>query len=132
MKQVLVAGGSVGVKEVPAPQVGANNILVRVINSCVSVGTEMAGVKMSGLPLYRRALKQPEHVKKVLEVMKEQGFKRTYDRVTGKLAAGMPTGYSAAGEIVAIGSQVEGFRVGELVACAGAGLRIMQSTLTSR
>ena len=116
MKQVLAKGGSVFVQDVPAPIVGPRNVLVRTAWSCVSVGTEVAGVKLTGMPLYRRALKQPENVKKVLELMRDQGIKRTWDRVTGKLAAGTPLGYSAAGTIVAVGTEVEGFRIGERVA----------------
>lgn len=122
MKQVLVQSGGVIVQDVPAPQVSSKNILVRVAHSCVSVGTEMAGVRMSGLPLYKRALKQPENVKRVLEMMRDQGVKRTMDRVMGKLAAGSPTGYSAAGVVIAVGSEVDGFSVGDRVACAGAGI----------
>lgn len=122
MKQVLIKAGSAVVSEVPAPFVGRSNILVQVGHSCVSVGTEMAGVRMSGLPLYRRALKQPEAVKQVLAMIGEQGLKRTIDRVSGKLAAGAPTGYSAAGRVIAVGDDVEGFAVGDLVACAGAGI----------
>ena len=41
------------VQNVPAPVVGPRNVLVQVRHSCVSVGTEMASVGMSGLPLYR-------------------------------------------------------------------------------
>jgi predicted dehydrogenase len=77
---------------------------------------------MSGLPLYRRALKQPQHVKRVLEVARDQGLIRTVQRVRGQLAAGLPTGYSAAGVISEVGDEVEGFSVGERVACAGAGI----------
>jgi predicted dehydrogenase/threonine dehydrogenase-like Zn-dependent dehydrogenase len=122
MKQVLIKGGGVIVEDVPAPQVGEKNILVRVEYSCISAGTELAGVSMSGMPLYRRALKQPENVARVLDMMRDQGVKRTMDRVRGKLSAGSPTGYSAAGSIIAIGSQVDGFSVGDRVACAGAGI----------
>ncbi len=122
MKQVLVQGGSVVVEDIPAPLVGNRNILVRVTHSCISVGTEMAGVKLSGLPLYKRALKQPDNVKRVFDMMRDQGVKRTLDRVMGKLAAGSPTGYSAAGEVIEVGPQVQGFAVGERVACAGAGI----------
>lgn len=122
MKQVLIKAGTAIVEEVPAPQVGRKNILVQVNHSCISVGTEMAGVKMSGLPLYQRALKQPENVKRVLEMMRDQGMKRTMDRVMGKLSAGSATGYSAAGVVIEVGSEVEGFAAGDWVACAGAGI----------
>lgn len=122
MKQLLVRSGKVFLKEVPAPVVGPKNILVRVECSCVSVGTEMAGIKMSGLPLYRRALKQPHHVKRVIQLMRDQGIARIYKQVKGKLDAGLPTGYSAAGTVVAVGPEVDGIAVGDRVACAGAGV----------
>lgn len=122
MKQVFIKAGMAVVEDVPAPQVGRRNILVRVMHSCISVGTEMAGVQMSGLPLYRRALKQPENVRRVLGMMRDQGVKRTIDRVMGKLSAGSATGYSAAGVVIQVGEEVEGFAVGDLVACAGAGI----------
>ncbi len=122
MKQVLISKGVANVSQVPTPMVSPKNILVQVAHSCISVGTEMAGVRMSGLPLYQRALKQPENVKRVVEMMRDQGIKRTLDRVSGKLAAGSATGYSAAGVVIAIGESVEGFAVGDRVACAGAGI----------
>jgi hypothetical protein len=72
MKQLLVKKGSVVVSDVPAPMVGSRNILVRVRHSCVSIGTEVAGVKMSALPLWKRALKQPHHAKKVVQLMRDR------------------------------------------------------------
>ncbi len=122
MKQVLIKGGNAIVEDVPAPQVSPKNILVQVLNSCISVGTEMAGVRMSGLPLYQRALRQPENVKRVLDMVREQGLQKTIDRVTGKLSAGSATGYSAAGVVIALGDDVTGFAIGDRVACAGAGI----------
>src|SRR6185312_1547467 len=122
MKQVLVRSGEIVVEEVPAPSVGPKEILVRVGYSCVSAGTELAGLRTSALPLYRRALKQPEHVRQALEMARDQGIMRTWQRVSGKLAAGTPTGYSVAGEVVATGSEVDGFHAGDRVACAGAGI----------
>jgi predicted dehydrogenase/threonine dehydrogenase-like Zn-dependent dehydrogenase len=122
MKQVLVRGGGVAVEDVPAPFVDPLGVLVRVEWSCVSVGTELASIAMSGLPLYRRALKQPENVRKVLEVARDQGLTRTVKRVRGQLAAGLPTGYSCAGVVVEAGSEIDGFSPGDRVACAGAGI----------
>lgn len=122
MKQLLVRSGKVFLKDVPAPVVGPRNVLVRAERSCVSVGTEVAGIKMSALPLYRRALKQPHHVRRVLQLMRDQGVSRVYKQVKGKLDTGLPTGYSAAGIVTEVGGEVQGFSVGDRVACAGAGI----------
>jgi predicted dehydrogenase/threonine dehydrogenase-like Zn-dependent dehydrogenase len=122
VKQVLVKGGGVVVEEVPAPALGPRAILVRVHYSTVSVGTEMSGVQLSGTPLYRRALRQPQHAKRALESVRDQGLLSTYKRISGQLGAGTPTGYSAAGVVIAVGDDVTGFAVGDRVACAGAGI----------
>jgi predicted dehydrogenase len=122
VKQVLILGGHATVDDVPAPAASPRNVLVRVKYSCISAGTEGAGMQMSSLPLYRRALQQPENVRRVVQMIKDEGIKHTMDRVRGKLAFGSATGYSAAGEIIAIGSDVAGFRAGDRVACAGAGV----------
>ncbi len=122
MRQVLVRGGGVVVEDVPAPIASVRSLLVRVAYSCVSVGTELTSVRLSGMPLYRRALKQPENVKRVLEVAKDQGLIRTVQRVRGQLASGLPTGYAASGTVVELGEEVDQFGVGDLVACAGAGI----------
>jgi predicted dehydrogenase/threonine dehydrogenase-like Zn-dependent dehydrogenase len=122
LKQVLVKSGGVVVEDVPASEVGRRNILVRVSHSCISVGTEMAGVRGSGQSLYRRALKQPDKAWQALRMVREHGLLRTASFITGKLGAASPTGYSAAGRVIAIGPDVKGFVVGEYVACAGGGI----------
>ena len=122
MKQLLVRKGEVAVTEVASPALGPREVMVQVRHSCVSIGTEISGIQMSALPLWKRAIKQPHHAKKVVGMMRDQGIKRVFDRVTGMLNAGTPTGYSAAGDIVAIGDLVECFSIGDRVACAGAGI----------
>ncbi|MEO1999197.1 MAG: bi-domain-containing oxidoreductase, partial [Planctomycetaceae bacterium] len=71
-------------------------------------------------PLWRRAMRRPGAVVKVLEMAATQGLSRTRSLVAGKLAAGQPTGYSAAGTVVEVGAGVDRFQVGDRVACAGA------------
>ena len=121
MKQVLLLGGRAVVEEVPAPGVSDRNILVRVHYSCISVGTELAGMRAME-PLYKRALKQPEKVVRGLHMIREQGLSRTVNHIRGMTACGQPTGYSAAGEVIAIGSLVNSFAIGDRVACAGANI----------
>ncbi len=122
MKQVLIRGGSAAVDEVPAPGVPPRGLLVRVVASTISAGTERASMQMSNLPLYRRALAQPHHAKRALEIAHRDGFIRTYKRVKDQLDAGLPIGYSAAGVVVEAGEEVLGFAPGDRVACAGAGI----------
>ncbi|MDH5264807.1 MAG: bi-domain-containing oxidoreductase, partial [Betaproteobacteria bacterium] len=71
---------------------------------------------------YRRALKQPANVLKAIEMARTDGIARTAKVIRGMLAAGQATGYSAAGRVVEVGERVEGFAVGDRVACAGAGI----------
>jgi predicted dehydrogenase/threonine dehydrogenase-like Zn-dependent dehydrogenase len=122
VKQVLIRGGAAAVDEVPAPVVPVRGLLVRVASSTISAGTERASVEMSKLPLYRRALAQPHHAKRALEIARREGFVKTYKRVKDQVDAGLPIGYSAAGVVVEAGEEVLGFSPGDRVACAGAGI----------
>ncbi|MBE0447657.1 MAG: bi-domain-containing oxidoreductase [Actinobacteria bacterium] len=120
MKQVLIKQGQAVVEDIPAPQIEAGTVLVQVDHSCISVGTEMSGVKTSGLPLWKRALKQPNNVKKALQMVATQGLAHTRSVVEGKLTAGQPTGYSAAGIVLEVGEGIDDIKPGDRVACAGA------------
>lgn len=120
MKQVLIKRGQAVAAEVPCPQASDDSILVQVKCSCISIGTEMAGVRNSGVPLWKKALNQPEKVKKVLSMALADGIGRTREVVRGKLEVGSPTGYSAAGIVTAVGKNIRDIKIGDRVACAGA------------
>lgn len=80
----------------------------------------MSGVRASGVPMWKRAIQQPEKVADVLNMVATQGIKRTWSLIKEKRDAAYPTGYSAAGTIVAVGDEVSDLSVGDRVACAGA------------
>lgn len=121
MKQAIVKRGKVFAEEVPSPSVEPGNILIRVINSCISVGTELSGVISSGRPLVKKALENPEKIKLVLDMLRKQGLSRTYSRIKGRIEVGSPIGYSVSGVVLEVGKGVEGFNPGDRVAAAGAG-----------
>jgi len=119
MKQVLLRKGVAHAAEVPVPQLGTGEVLVRVQVSCLSVGTELSGLRGSGIPFWKRALAHPEKVLATLEMVADQGFRRTLNVIEEKKEASIPTGYSAAGIVAAVGAAVQGITVGDRVACAG-------------
>lgn len=120
MKQVLVKQGQAIIEEVPAPRAEKGTVLVRVDHSCISIGTEMSGMRASGVPLWKRALRNPEKVLKVFEMVATQGVDKTRAAVEGKLQSGDPTGYSVAGTVLSVGEGVTDIAPGQRVACAGA------------
>ena len=113
--------GKMAVEEVPVPLLGPGMILVRNHYSLVSPGTEGTTVKSARKSLLAKAKERPKEAKAVLEMFRRQGAVATYRAVMKKLDAYSPLGYSCAGEAIGIGEGVEGFAVGDLVACAGVG-----------
>ena len=122
MKQVLVKGGQIIVETIPVPAVEPRTALVRVVHSCISAGTELSGIKASGVPLHKRVFRQPDLIKKGLKMVAETGLRRTFNVAKGKIETGNQTGYSAAGIVEETGTELLGIKPGMRVACAGAGI----------
>ncbi len=121
MKQVLVRRGQAIVSDIPAPIISDNSVLVKVIYSCISAGTEMTGVNESGKSIIKKAMEQPEKVKKALNMLKTQGISSVLGKVKD-METGKPTGYSAAGVVIGLGKNIMDLKLGDRVACAGAGI----------
>lgn len=121
MKQVLIKKGKAIIEDIPAPTVSKGNVLVKVAYSCISAGTEMAGVKSSGESLLYKAIHQPQNIKKGLNMIKQKGILKTKNILKSTFESGEPTGYSASGVVIEIGNKIKDIKIGDRVACAGAG-----------
>ncbi|MCB9244813.1 MAG: Gfo/Idh/MocA family oxidoreductase [Flavobacteriales bacterium] len=122
MLQAVVKKGKVIAERVPSPVVSKGSVLIKVVNSCISAGTEMSNVSETGKPLIKRAMEQPAEVMKALNFARENGIQKMLARVRGTIEGGKPTGYSISGIVVGVGAGVLDFEVGMHVAAAGAGL----------
>jgi len=123
MKQVLhdFRSGDVVVAEVPVPAVDPKGVLVRNCFSAVSPGTERATMQTRSRNVVRTAFRRRDLVQRVLTKVRRDGIMATFNAVRRRLDVSTPLGYSSAGEVVEVGSQVTDIAVGQSVACAGAG-----------
>ena len=123
MKQLVqsVRSGRLCLADVPVPQVEGNRLLVRTQASLISAGTERMVAQLARKGLLGKARARPDLVKKVLLKLRRDGLWATVRSVQTQLERWMPLGYSATGEVVAVGPEVTLFKPGQRVACAGAG-----------
>lgn len=110
------------VEDVPAPQVSPKAVLVRVEYSCISAGTEIAALEATRTGNYVRSWLHADRARRVLKALREHGMQTTLRLARSRIGSARPTGYSAAGMVVAVGGEAHSFRVGDRVACAGAGI----------
>ena len=113
--------GELRVLDVPRPSLRPGGVLVRTAYSLISAGTERSSVEVAKKSLIGKARARPEQVRQVMDAVRKQGLADTYRRVSNRLEQQTPLGYSSAGIVVAVGTGAEEFKVGDRVACAGAG-----------
>jgi predicted dehydrogenase/threonine dehydrogenase-like Zn-dependent dehydrogenase len=123
MKQVLedLRDGRIWVEDVPPPLLRDQFVLVRNRHSLISSGTEGGTVKLGRMGYVAKARARPEQAMKLVQLARSQGPFTAYAVAQRALETPLALGYSCAGEVVALGAGVYHVRVGELVACAGAG-----------
>ena len=126
MKQLLqnIKTGKSTVEDVPVPTPREGQALVKTEASLVSAGTERMVVEFAEKSLVGKARSRPDLVKQVLDKARREGVVNTAQAAFNRLDQPMALGYSSAGTIVALGKNMQGFKVGQRVACAGGGYAV--------
>ncbi len=126
MKQVLqnARNGEIEVAEVPAPRATRGCVLVRVGSSLVSAGTERASAEFASKNIIQKAQARPDLVRDVMNKVRRDGIFSALSAVRGRLDQPSALGYSCAGTVIEAGEGITDIRVGDRVACAGAGFAV--------
>ena len=121
MKQIFVSSKGVLLESVPEPSIKNKFIIVRNSFSCVSIGTEISGIKSIKKSLIKKVLNKPDLIKKVLDNFKNTGLKNTKTMISRKIGQIFDIGYSCAGIVEEVAEDILNIKVGDFVACSGGG-----------
>ncbi len=127
MKQVLFSGkGEVEVCEVPVPGVLPRSVLVATAFSLISTGTEGAALSGGGglLGVVQSVRQKPERLKQAWRLAQTVGVHQALGFIQQKLAEYSAPGYSAVGRVIDVSDPSLPVKVGDLVACVGAGIAV--------
>ena len=126
MKQLLqnIKTGKSTVEDVPVPTPREGQALVKIESSLVSAGTERMVVEFAEKSLVGKARARPDLVRQVIDKARREGLSNTVQAAFNRLDQPMALGYSSAGTIVSLGKNMQGFKVGQRVACAGGGFAV--------
>jgi predicted dehydrogenase/threonine dehydrogenase-like Zn-dependent dehydrogenase len=121
MQQIIqnIRSGELSVQQVPAPMVRDGGVLIANRVSVVSAGTEKMVLELSKKSLLGKARERPDHVRRVLEKIRNEGLLQTIQQVREKLDSPMTMGYSSAGVVLACGRGVQDYKPGDHVASNG-------------
>jgi predicted dehydrogenase/threonine dehydrogenase-like Zn-dependent dehydrogenase len=121
LKQIIqnVRSGELSLKELPAPLARPGQVLIANAASLISAGTEKMVMELASKSLIGKARERPDHVRRVIQKLKTDGFFETIRQVREKLDEPLPMGYSSAGIVLACGEGVQQYKVGDRVASNG-------------
>lgn len=123
MKQIIqnYRSEKMEVADVPIPMCSSNKLLVNNIASLISIDTERSIIDLGKKSLLGKAKARPDLVKRFMDKAKKEGFVKTFKEALERLDNPTPLGYSSAGVVIEVGSNVHKFSPGDRVACIGAG-----------
>jgi predicted dehydrogenase/threonine dehydrogenase-like Zn-dependent dehydrogenase len=111
--------GELNLATVPEPLARAGHVLIANARSLLSAGTEKMVMELAKKSMLGKARERPDHVRRVLQKLRTEGFFQTLAQVREKLDEPLPMGYSSAGVVLACGAGVSEYQPGDRVASNG-------------
>jgi predicted dehydrogenase/threonine dehydrogenase-like Zn-dependent dehydrogenase len=121
MNQLVLdlSSGNTKVIEVADPVLRSGGIIVKNYSSVISLGTERSLIQFAKKNLIGKAKDRPDLFKAFLDKAKRDGFLLAFSQAQKRLEKYFPVGYSSAGIVVAVADDVNEFKIGDKIACAG-------------
>ena len=114
-----VRDGGLTLLSTPLPAASPGTVLIQNTHSLISAGTEKTSRQLAQKSLLQKARERPDHVRRVLQKVRNEGLAATFRQVSEKLGEPMRMGYCSAGVVLACGKGVQEFKPGDLVASNG-------------
>jgi predicted dehydrogenase/NADPH:quinone reductase-like Zn-dependent oxidoreductase len=121
VRRVIDRRGRVQVLDLPEPHLGPDQVLVQTHYSLISSGTETTTLSKTPVELAKQTLADPWMRNVVKQTVFSTGPAQTMRRVWHEMVTPREIGYSGAGTVLALGDNVEGFKIGQTVAYAATG-----------
>jgi predicted dehydrogenase len=120
-RRVIDRRGRVVVLDLPEPHLGPDQVLVQGRYSLISSGTETTTLSKTPAELAKQTLSDPWMRNVVKQTVFAAGMSQTARRVWHEMVTPRELGYSGAGTVLALGENVDGFKIGQNVAYAATG-----------
>ena len=120
MRQLFLEKGVLAIKEVCQPELDDHSILVSVSFSYMTMGLGLTKViNYQEINFFDNI---PGKVSKIFEILKQKGFNNTKAAIKDRIAGNVVSiGHSCSGTVIGVGKKIKKFRLGDHVACVGAG-----------
>ena len=126
MKQIYQSfkKNTLDVYDVPSPTIRPGMVLIKNVVSVISVGTESMVTSFGEKNLAQKVKSRPDLVKQIIDKVKTDGLIQTINSAKSNLDQPIALGYSCAGVVTGAAEDIYDIKVGDRVACAGAGYAV--------